>query len=70
MREALEFPSREILDTARSRAATLLSCSSAGSLESACSAMSANRRANSRFEIFFFLGMRFSAYRAISTSGV
>ncbi len=61
MREALAFPSREILDTARSKAAILLSCSSAGSFESACSAMFANPRANCRFDIFFFRRIRFSS---------
>ncbi len=56
MREALEFASREILATARSKAAILLSCSSAGSLPSACSAILANARANRRFEMLFFRG--------------
>jgi len=70
VREALEFPSREIplrRDTARSKAAIFLSCSSAGSFESACSATSANRRTNSRFEIFFFPRMCPSAFRAAPT---
>ena len=63
MREALEFPSREILDTARSKAAILVSCSPGGSLPSACSAMSANSRANCRVEIFFVRGICFSSQR-------
>ncbi len=67
MREALEFPPREILDTARSKAAILLSCSSAGSLRSACSAISANSRANCRVEIFLVRGIRFSSQRRTNT---
>jgi hypothetical protein len=61
--EALEFPPRVTRETARSKAAILFSCSSAGSLPSACSAMSANSRANSRVVIFFFPAICFSKRR-------
>jgi len=63
VREALELPSQEILDTARSKAAILVSCSSAGSLPSARSPISANSRANCRVEIFFVRGICFSSQR-------
>ncbi len=63
MREALEFASREVLETARSKAAILLCCSSAGSLPSACSAISANSRANCRVEIFFVRRICFSSQK-------